>query len=319
MNTQLKTDGKEKRDMTAVIEQRLRKYEKHNRIYDDMSLLVALREILSEEEQREECDWDVVAEATEAILTLEGENSESFEATEADAAAFRSKAPDDAGRVNDDPGATDAIASSAAHAEGAPAIVPPSGDLRKKALFSRPSKRIRWIVPIAATIAALLVGAAIAGVFFLDLFNMDADTYKDLPEGTALTDGVYELEKSASRKTEEDLGSLGTDEYATLLVPADLPEGWSVQSVVTDKLSNASLVEIILDAKEGRTVRVKALLGLNEGLPAATERIGGFDVAVTEYDSLTQGEFVFGADYYLIQAPNRDLLVAAVESLEVAK
>ena len=75
--------------MTAVIEQKLRAYERKYAIRDDVTLIVALRELLAAEEEREDCDWDAVAEMTDAILTLEGEDVGSFEASAEDAASFR--------------------------------------------------------------------------------------------------------------------------------------------------------------------------------------------------------------------------------------
>lgn len=293
--------------MTDVIEARLLKYSQRTAVEDDMALIIALREILAAEEEKDEneTDWDVIAEATDAILTLEGENVDSFEASEADAADFRRTAQN--ARQND---GENEIPDGLTRREIC------RGETVSKARASK----LKWMIPIAAILAALLIGGAIAGAYYLDLFSMDADTYKSIPFGSVITGEEAELEKSDVRQKSDEVAAIaGDDKYDSLLVPDPLPDGWSVQSVVTDELSGASLVEIMLGCEDQRTVRVKALLGLGRSIPPGTERIGAFDVFVSEYDGIVQGEFTVGADYYLVQAPDRAALGTIIECMGAKK
>ena len=287
--------------MTAVIEQKLRAYERKNAIRDDMTLLVALRELLAEEEEKSDCDWDAIGEMTDAILNLEGVDVDSFEASAGDAAAFRASMTEHRS------------ANDGEHARADTAILP-TIEARPRA-----SRKLRWIIPIAAVLAALLVGGAIAATYLLDLFTMDADTYKAIPVGAVVTEDSEALEKTDSRRRIDGYEALDGARYASLLVPARLPDGWRIKSIVTDELSNASLVETLIDAGEGSAVRIKALLSLNAELDAPSERIAGFDVVVTEYDGAVQGEFTCGEDYYLIQAASRALLEQTMESMEAMR
>ena len=293
--------------MTAVLTKRLSAYERTAVITDDRSLLAALRELIAAEEEKTDCDWDFVAEATDAILSLEGEDVDSFEATDADAAAFRASVQSEADRA-------EMIANEA------------FGDVERRAVIRRdvasakPTKKIKWIIPLAAALTALLIGGAIAGAYYLDIFSMDSDTYKSLPVGTVITDGNDEVYKSDARTSVPEYSALAGDEkYASLLIPSPLPDGWSVKRVVTDTLAKASLVETYLEAGEGRTARIKAQLGLGIRLELPTEKIGAYDVFVSEYDGVTQGEFTVGEDYYLVQASDRAALEAIIGSLEAMK
>ena len=274
--------------MTSAIESKLIQYEKRSPISNDREFAAALRAILDAEEQKDfgERDYDMIAELTDAILTLEGEDADSFEATAADAAAFRREAEERA----------------AANGGEAP---------------KRTGRRVKWIVPIAAILAALAVGAAIASSFGLNVFEMASGLYNSLVIGERYSSGGEELEKTDARRIYESYEEFfASGDGDALLIPASLPEGWEIAGVSADRLTDCTLVETSL-SRGGEEALIRAQLGLDRPISVGTEPIGAYDVFVSEYDGICQGEFSVGKDYYLIKAPDRETLTAIIGSLEV--
>ena len=285
--------------MTARLDAKLKQYEKSAPITSDPELSAALRSILAAEEQKDfdERDYDMISELTDEILTLGGTDVDSFEATSEDAAAFRRKAEK----------------RSAQNAESA-------GSTARR----RTSGRVRWIVPIAAIVAALAVGAAVASSFGLNVLEMASDLYNSLVVGERYSSGDEQLEKTDEGRAFDNYDGLfasddmGAVDSASLLVPASLPDGWEIAGVSADRLTDCELVVTTLSHGE-KSARIEARLGLDRQAAPGTEPIGAYAVLVSEYDGICQGEFSVGKDYYLIQAPDRETLTAIIEGLEVAE
>lgn len=267
--------------MNNKLESRLAEIGKRVPIENDRELYDAVLGIIDEERAKkpEERDFDLLEEAIDFSLSLEGADGE---------------------KISSD---------AAAVGERALSSVPEEKKGRTAPL------RAKWIIPVAALLAVLLAAAVGAKVFDLSIFGRDArDAVRDeILEGG---DDVFEKDGWEVYVGEEmeKVHSLVELDAAISRDGLLLPYGYEygVTDISTADYGDSYRITIKTDVG---LVDVKTDTGWGNASPTFV-RTGRYDVVYSHYDNVYQGEFVYNDCMYCITSETEEGLEILIASME---
>ena len=274
--------------MTEKLEKKLSRYEENKPISNRIGLEEAVRSIIDEELSKpdDEIDFDLIDEASEFLLFIEGENTDTLE--------------DDAQRI-----AEDAIEKRRAKCSDAPAA-----DAKTS---KKHGIRKKWIIPLAAAVivlAGLIVTCYSLG---LDVETMTKKIYSLLKPNTEYSDGVHDVIKTDDHKEYKTLKEMTDAEQITGLLTNDL---FNDPDAVADLrlMDYGNYYEILIDTVGEYSASLMIITPDNNGtLPNTTERVGILDVYLVSYDDIYQAEWYHNGNYYNLSTHDRDTLISILE------
>lgn len=274
--------------MSSKLENRLMQYEKSTPISNDNELIQAIKSIISNEEALpyDKRDFDLIEEAVEAVLTLQGVDIEPLEerAEEITDAYFNEMQDDEANIV------------------------------RKS---KNKSVKLKWIIPVAAIVSTLVAGAMVAYAFGFDLIEMTKKAYAQLVEKETYEEGEHELIITSDCKEYHSfLEFLENEEVDALLLPYDLPEEFSIDSIqMSDYGEYKQIVFSFIGEESAHSIIIRTpYIGENNNIESENI-IGNYHVSCCQYDDKHQGEFLYENNQYVVVSSSYDNLKIIIESL----
>ena len=275
--------------MSSKLENRLMQYEKSTPISNDNELIQAIKSIINNEEALpyDERDFNLIEEAVEAVLTLQGVNIERLEecAEEITDAYFNDMQDDEANIV-------------------------------KKSINK--SVKLKWIIPIAVILSILAAGTIAAYAFGFNLIEMTKKAYSQLVEKETYEEGDHELIITSDCKEYDSFPEfLEKEKVDALLLPYDLPEAFSIDSFQMNDYGEYKQIVISLIGEESAhsIVITTPYIGENNNNIETHNIIGNYYVNCCQYDDKHQGEFLYDNNQYVVVSSSYDNLKIIIESL----
>ena len=274
--------------MSSKLENKLMQYENNTPISNDNELIQAIKSIISNEEALpyDKRDFDLIEEAVEAVLTLQDVDIEQLEeCAEEITDAYFNEAQDD------------------------------EANLVKKSK-NKPVK-LKWIIPIAAILSILVAGTIAAYALGYDLIEMTKKAYSQLVEKESWKEGDHELIITSDRKEYSSLSAfLENEEVGALLLPYDLPEEFSIDSIqMSDYGEYKQIVFAFIGEESAHSIIITTpYIGENNNIESENI-IGNYHVSCCQYDDKHQGEFLYENNQYVVVSSSYDNLKIIIESL----
>ncbi len=275
--------------MSSKLENRLIQYEKSTPISNDEELIKAIETIIGEEETLpyEDRDFDLIEEAVDAVLSLKGVDIGLLEecAEEITDVYFNEMQDDEANIV-------------------------------KKSKTK--SVRLKWLIPIAAIVSTLIAGAMVAYAFGFDLIEMTKKAYAQLVEKETYEEGDHELIITSDCKKYRSVPEfLENEEVDALLLPYDLPEEFSIDSIQISDYGEYAEISLLISNEESDTnIIIKTpetdIISDNEETKFV---IGNYHVNYYQYDGKHQADFVYEGNHYILISSSYNSLEKIIESL----
>ena len=275
--------------MYQKLEDRLKLYEQDHPIKDDDGLIAAIESILNEQDSLpiEERDFNLIAEATDSILKLQGYR-ESDRATMAEEAASSVKA-----RI--------------AHQKG----ITSNGKLQNKH-----RSVLRWIIPLVAVLAITTIGVFASPTNRLAISDMTNRIFSELKAKTTLHEDNINLEITQDIVFYDSFRELSTAFKDTIMLPFDIEDELHNLSIEVADYGDSCGITILFDY-EGLPYSFtisKQWHGNGEALLPDT-RIGEFDVALSELNGNYIAEWLRGLDLYQVKAKSVDSLEPIIKHM----
>ena len=275
--------------MSSKLEERLLQFEKQQKIVNDEELLQVLEQIIDAEEALplEERDAELIEEAVQFAVSLKYDDLGDEEVSEI------------AERI--DP---KRLIAEASKSRGAKSVSP------------KRKMKLRWLIP-AAIVSVLLVVTIGAYALGYDLFGMAREAFAELGN------------KDPYKQDQDDI--IKTDDYGTYYSLEEFEKQTSYSDILLPYgLANEYVIEEIIAFNYGESTQITFFMTFNGTqyetsitLPNSidlskfeAEKIADYDVVISEYDSLFQGEFVYKGNYYVVQTNSLENLKKQIEGME---
>ncbi len=275
--------------MNSKLEEKLMQYEKNTPIKNKQELLYAVESILKEEESKKSSkrDIDLIDEAVDIILTLNGIDAENLE--------------------HDANVLTDKILNEA----------------NKRVTFGTTKSKkasIKWLAPIAAIISLFLSINVIAYAMGYDLISMTNDAFKQLKEKIWYSNNDSSIIKTSDNRVYKDVKEMIENEsFENLLWPAQMDELKFVGDIEVIDYDNE--LEIIC-----RFDRFGNAIEYNVIFPAEYNmdnldliKIGEYEVNVSNHENKYQANLIYKGNGYLITAQDNENLEYFIKNLKETK
>ena len=182
---------------------------------------------------------------------------------------------------------------------------------RKKTASAR---FLRWVIP-AAVVVSLLTAVVSASISGLRMADLTERLFKSLTPGVVYHDGDVDLVIATETRTYSSLEELADATDHALLLPFGLEEELRDIEITVDVFDSSqtsrlkftyrdSPCDLMIDYPgETNSIRTKAV-------------VGGWEVALSEFNGMEQAEWVYQNDVYLVRANTVETLDAILSSLE---
>lgn len=274
--------------MNTKLENKLLQYEKSTPISNDEELIKAIESIIRDEESvpPEERDFDLIDEAVDALLSLRKVDIEQLEEcaekiTDKCLYEVQTKDVDDVKKIK------------------------------------RKSVRLKWIIPIAALLSLLIVGSMVAYAFGFDVISMTKEAFTQLAEKVNYKNDNKELIITEDFQTFNSIQQLlDSDDYSNLLLTSELDQNYHVEFIEVNDFGSYKDIIVRMES-DGDTYKIYIDTPGTRDFPnLQPQKIGKFDVYISEYDDVHQGEFVYNGGLYTIVTSSYENLKKIIESLE---
>lgn len=266
--------------MYQKLEDRLKLYEHDHPIKDDDGLIAAIESILNEQDSLpiEERDFDLIAEATDSILKLQGYRV-SDRATMAEEAANSVKA-----RIALQKGIT---------SNGKPQ--------------NKHRSVLRWIIPLVAVLAITTVAVFASPNNRLAISDITHRIYASLIPKTVYHDDNIDLVITDETATYASLNELSEVFGNILLLPFDIEEDLVDLSIEVLDLGDSYEISISFNyINSPCTIIITHLPNNSESTIKYNNTVGGRDVAVKDCDNYILTEWVYNQNHYQVKTNNMD-------------
>lgn len=255
-------------------------------VNNDSELLKALDEIIEEElaKAEEERDFDLVDEAIQLSLYLQNKDVDAINAYASEIADSFCK------NVLDD-------------------------NRKKTENKRRKSVKLRWLIPIAAAISILVSGSLIAYAFGFDVISLTKEALMNMKEKQRYKEGNVEIVMTSDTQVFETVEDF---EEANLFPSVVLPHDFFAEHPI----KMITVYDYGDETEATFTFKDKQLyLSVTSGerfsdIQSNTINIGGFDVVVTDYEGIFQGEFQHDKYSYLVNAPSVGTLTEIIKDMK---
>ena len=277
--------------MSSKLDAKLLQFEKQRKIANDEELLQVLEQIIDAEEALplEKRDAELIEEAVQFAVSLKYSDIDEEKVSEI--------------AEHIDPERLLAEFSKSRNAE----TVPP----KKK-------KVRRWLIPVAAVISILL--AVTIGVYAAtgyDLWGLAREAFAGLSEKIFYSDSNRDIVKTGDYGTYYSMEEFENKvSYSDILLPYNLCDEYTLEKIIVENYGEKDEITFYMtyDGTEYKTyITIPNTAAIDQ---FETERIGSYDVVISAYDDLFQGEFVYKDNNYRVQADSLENLKNLIECLE---
>ena len=277
--------------MYQKLETRLMLYEKDHPIKDDHELVAAIESILDEQDSLpvEERDFDLIAEATNTILKLQGydENHLDEMASEA-AASVRTRIADNRTGTS-------------------------NGQLQ-----SKHHHVLRWIIPLVAILAITTVAVFASPTNRLAITDMTKQLFSSLTPKAVYHEGNMDLEITNKIETFSTFEELSTSFDNSILLPFDIEEKLKNLHIEVSDLGDSVHINISFD-ENGNPCSIKTTVShtpIDSSILYNT-KIGGREVSINIVNNQIYAEWTENQIYYHISSSNRDSVELIINSMRL--
>ena len=278
--------------MYQKLETRLMLYEKDHPIKDDHELVAAIESILDEQDSLpvEERDFDLIAEATNTILKLQGydENHLDEMAYEA-AASVRTRIADN--RMGTSNG-------------------------------QHQSKRhhfLRWVIPLVAVLALTTVAVFASPTNRLAISDITRHIYASLKPKSVYHEDNIDLVVSKDTTVYTSLNDFSSS-FNNILLPFDLESEFDELKIEVSDLGQSFYIKISFSYQnyDCFIIIIDPQQVSNSSL-IYTSTIGGREVAINNDGEKILAEWIEDQIYYQIKAPSTDSLEKIIKNMRTLK
>jgi hypothetical protein len=272
--------------MYQKLEDRLKLYEHNHPIKDDDGLIAAIESILNEQDSLpiEKRDFDLIAEATDSILKLQGYR-ESDRATMAEEAANSVKA-----RIALQKGIT---------SNGKPQ--------------NKHRSVLRWIIPLVAVLAMTTVAVCASPSSRLAISEMTNRIFSSIKPKTVLYEDSTELIISDDITYYSSFNELSSAFDHSLLLPIDIEK--DLQNLIIESSDYGLSQEIIITFDYINSPCIITISNYDK-LPSESieynAKIGEYEVILCESNTYFTSEWIHKQKCYQVKAQNFDILEAII-------
>ena len=274
--------------MNSKLNEKLLQFEKKEKITDDGELVKILEQIIEEEESLppEERDADLIEEAVKYEVFLKyGDMDE---------------------KINE-------IAERIDPEQLLYRILTTGED---KMVKPGKNTKLKMLIPAAAAfLVAIVMLTAFSGVD--NILGMARETFVQLREKIFYKEGDSDIVKTGDFETYQSIEEFeNSTAYTNILLPHNLNNGYALDKIT---VYNYGVYENILlnMSYEGKTYLIDITIpNSNNYSEFETEQIGNYDVVVSEYDNIFQGDFIYKGNNYGVQSNSYENLKQIIENLE---
>ena len=174
-----------------------------------------------------------------------------------------------------------------------------------------PRRGVKWrlLIPIAAALVALasLAAATLAGGWRVaDLTN---DQWKSVEHGEKIAENGVEIDKAIGARGYDELEKLIADEGADGVIA---PKGVEIAEPLAVRYGDRLEITAELTLAAGETAHLEIDTPTPYNIEAPTTPIAGFDVLVSHYDDVWQGEWIADGVWYMVKTANESALEAFI-------
>ena len=273
--------------MYQKLEDRLKLYEQDHPIKDDDGLIAAIESILNEQDSLpiKERDFDLIAEATDSILKLQGYR-ESDRATMAEEAANYVKA-----RI--------------AHQQGITSNGKPHQNKHRSVL--------RWIIPLVAVLTLTTAVALASPTSRLAISDMTNRMFSSIKPQTVYHEDSTELIISDDITYYSSFNELSSAFDHSLLLPIDIEK--DLQNLIIESSDYGLSQEIIITFDYINSPCIITISNYDK-LPSESieynAKIGEYEVILCESNTYFTSEWIHKQKCYQVKAQNFDILESII-------
>lgn len=268
--------------MLSKLEEKLLEFENETAASDNEEVKAIVNKIIEAEEaiDYEERDYDLLAEANEFLLRLENVD---VEALDENADKLFAKA---------------------------------MSELKNKKKVRRSGIRAKWIVPIAAALSLVLISGVVTVAFGRGFDDISKRIYSELKRGVQYILGTDEVAVTDDYEKFNTIEDLATDEKCShFALPRNLSDEYKVVDILVLYYDDGEHIDIKLE-KDGYPCSISIRGNTDWNVELDKQSLGKYEVHLTQYDGVYQGEFVFEGDYYIVTADSYDGLIELIDSME---
>ena len=278
--------------MYQKLADRLKLYEQNHPIKDDDGLMAAIEDILNEQDSLpiEERDFDLIAEATDSILKLQGYR-ESDRATMAEEAANSVKA-----RI-------------ASHQKGITANGKPQ---------NKHHSVLRWIIPLVAVLAMTTVAVFASPTNRLAISELSHRIYSSIIRKTVYHEDNIDLVTTSDTATFSTFEELSKSFNNSIELPFGLKDDLSDLEIKAYDFGDSFNINVsFVYCNSPCTIIITNQQNTSQVDLEYNYTVKNHNALLSECDDYILAEWIHGPCYYRIKAPNKNLMESIIYSLEV--
>ncbi len=177
--------------------------------------------------------------------------------------------------------------------------------------------KMKWIIPIAAILSALIIGSVIAYAFGFDILSMSRKQYQSLAEDTWHNDENKSLiitQNHSEFSSYEEIATIS--EFKGILYCEVIPDNYYLTSIEVTKYDQQISVEAYYDSDSGSIYFLTELNTACSFDGREPVKIGFLDVFFTEYDDIVQVEWTYNNCYYVLQVKDEKIAIDFINHLK---
>ncbi len=254
-------------------------------INNDEELKAALNEIIENTVPENEKDAELIDEAVEMLLALDGVDTDELD--------------------------------KAADAWGERYLAERNTKHSSPAKINRKSIRIKWLMPVAALLSILCITVIISYAVGVDVWTLTKEAY------CSLTEKIEHFINGSSIISTEDYDKyqslddlIEKEDVSGVLLPLDLSEEYTIDNLSFNDLGETQNInmDILKNNKKIGVVHIKISYTANFNSSILTD-IGDYKGYECQYDNVYQFQFDICNNHYLVNATQRSDLVELVNSM----
>ena len=273
--------------MSQKLEERLLLYERDHPIRNDQELIAAIQYILSEQDSLpiKKKDFDLIAEATETVLKLQGYSEEQL--TEmADEAVSSLKA-----RLSSQ--------------QDTPSAKPKT---RRRVL--------RWLIPVAVILVLTTVAVFASSTNRLAISEMTRHIFDSLTPKTVYHEDNIDLVVTNDIQTYVSFEELSAAYDSLLLLPFELENKIQNLSILVSDFGESKDIDIVFDYRDflcGITITPSEQIA--ESTTIGTTTVGEYSVVLQDFGDYTSAHWTYNQYYYQVNAKNTDDIKSIISQM----
>ena len=275
--------------MYQKLEDRLKLYEQDHPIKDDDGLIKAIEDILNEQESLpvEERDFDLISEATNTILKLQGYDENHLDEMASEAAAFVRT------RIVDKRKGTS------------------NGQLKSKRHHV-----LRWVIPLVAILVITTVAVFASPTNRLAISDITHNIYASLNPKSVYHDDNIDLVITKDKSTYSSFKELSETFNYAIMLPFDIEDELEEMSIDAFDLGKSFSINISF-THNGRNCSLMIITpqdSANSNIKYNTI-IGNMEISLNTTENLNQAEWFYQNAYYKIKSSSIDLVIAITNNM----